>query len=285
MFQGHVLLLQNYLPAELRTTALKEILSFKPIWEYRFSTRSHPPSEKTNRMLLRPVYWLGNWQFACLNYYHPPKGTEDRCVWGEPYPPVLRSIVDDIERRVRRNWDSRDLPADWHLNTCLINYYGSRMLKRQDGELQKIDAARVGEHKDFEPGPVASLSFGETAVFQFVKSHGPQSISEVVLQQKLADNTLQIFGGQRYKEQLFHRVQRVTKSKGPEMPVIRLHDFETRRINLTFRYVPRKHIQDLNQLPKDRVQDVEDYVRELAQTSPHWMSQMERAREKLSSRD
>jgi hypothetical protein len=58
----------------------EEILSWlgtvHPIWENRYSENNPPPEGETQRQLLRPVYWLGNWQFACLNYYHPPKGVK-----------------------------------------------------------------------------------------------------------------------------------------------------------------------------------------------------------------
>lgn len=285
MFEGHVLLQSQYLSSEDRELVLKEILSFRPIWESRYSTRQAPPRGEKNRMLLRPVYWLGNWQFACLNYYHPPKGTENRCVKAEDYPPTLQKIVADIEKRARSNWDDRDLPKGWHLNTCLINYYGSRLEKGEDGLIQKIDAARVGEHKDFEPGPVASLSFGERAIFQFVKSQGFKSMSEVVLQQKLDDNTLQIFGGDRFKNQLFHRVQRVTKAQGPSLPPISIEGFETRRINLTFRYVPPQHIKPLRDLPLDLMNDIQEYTDQLSEHSTFWKNQIERLPKKsLESR-
>jgi alkylated DNA repair protein (DNA oxidative demethylase) len=275
MFEGHVLLKPQYLSTEVRAQVLEEILSFKPIWEYRYSTHRPPPRGEGNRMLLRPVYWLGNWQFACLNYYHPPKGIENRCVLGEDYPPTLKKIVADIEKRARSNWDERDLPQSWHLNTCLINYYGSKIEKDENGSIRKLDAARVGEHKDFEPGPVASLSFGERAVFQFVKSQGFKSSSEVVLQQKLDDNTLQVFGGDRYKNQLFHRVQRVTKAQGPGLPPTPIEGFETRRINLTFRYVPPVHIKPLHRFPQDLMSDILGYVQMLSKTSGYWKRELE----------
>jgi hypothetical protein len=265
MFQGHVLLLKNYLKPIERSQALNEILQFKPIWEYRFSESNPPPKGESNRMLLRPVYWLGNWQFACLNYYHPPKGIEYRCVQGEDYPPTLKKIVADIEKRVRRNWTEKDIPKDWHLNTCLINYYGSKL----EGD-KKIDAARVGEHKDFEPGPVASLSFGEKALFQFVESFGKSSKSSVALQQWLEDNTLQIFGGDRFKSKLFHRVQRVDRKVTGQLPKIEIENFETRRINLTFRYVPKEHILPLKRFPKNLQKDVSPYVEMLSKTSDFW---------------
>lgn len=267
MFKGHVLLVKNYLKENQRARALEEILCYKPIWEYRFSNSNPPPSGEKNRMLLRPVYWLGNWQFACLNYYHPPKGIEFRCVKGESYPPTLQKIVNDIEARVHDNWNRKDIPDGWHLNTCLINYYGSKI---ENGK--KIDAARVGEHKDFEPGPVASLSFGERALFQFVQSHGKQSKSEVALQQWLEDNSLQIFGGDRFKSHLFHRVQRVERKDAniDLLPKSQIENFETRRINLTFRYVPDRHIQDLKKFPKKLQEDVFPYVSKLAESSEFW---------------
>ena len=291
MFKGHVLLTKNYLKPNSRIEALREILRYKPIWEYRYSENNPPPAGEKNRMLLRPVYWLGNWQFACLNYYHPPKGIEFRCVQGESYPPQLQKIVNDIEKRVHENWTAQDIPEGWHLNTCLINYYGSKI---EDGK--KIDAARVGEHKDFEPGPVASLSFGEKALFQFVESAGKKAKSNVVLQQWLEDNSLQIFGGDRFKKQLFHRVQRVERAKldssslensagssekakpGPTntgtpsvpLPTIEIENFETRRINLTFRYVPDQHIKTLKQFPKALQKDLNAYVTKLSESSNFW---------------
>ncbi len=265
MFKGHVLLFKNYLQSRDREKVLEEILQFKPIWEYRYSPHNPPPEGEKNRLLLRPVYWLGNWQFACLNYYHPPKGIQFRCVKAEKYPPLMQKIVQDIEKRVHQNWSAQDIPKGWHLNTCLINYYGTRL---EDD--RKIDAARVGEHKDFEPGPVGSLSFGEKALFQFVQSHGKQSQSHVALQQWLEDNSLQIFGGNRYKNKLFHRVQRVDRKVTGFLPEIQIPQFQVRRINLTFRYVPDEHIQDLHKFPSTLQSDIKPYIQELSQSSTFW---------------
>lgn len=267
MFKGNVLLVKNYLKAHERIEALQEILCYKPIWESRFSENNPPPKGEKNRILLRPVYWLGNWQFACLNYYHPPKGIEFRCVKAENYPPRLQKIVLDMEKRVHENWPEKDIPKGWHLNTCLINYYGSKI---DQATGKKIDAARVGEHKDFEPGPVASISFGEKALFQFVKSFGKTSKSELVLQQWLEDNSLQIFGGERYKKHLFHRVQRVDGKEAKILPKIEIENFETRRINLTFRYVPTEHIQSFNRFPKKLQSDIMPYITKLAENSAFW---------------
>ena len=129
--------------------------------------------------------------------------------------------------------------------------------------------ARVGEHKDFEPGPVASISFGEKALFQFVKSSGKNNQSQVVLQQWLNDRSLQLFGGEKFKNQLFHRVQRVEK-KGLEFKYLNTTQFKTRRINFTFRYVPDEHVQPLARFPQIQQQDVSKYVTKLSEHSEFW---------------
>jgi len=251
----------NYVSKADRAEILGYLSNLYPIWEMRYSKHNPPPADQQQRRLLRPVYWLGNWQFACLNYYHPPKGLYHRCVSAEPYPPVIANIVHKIESMVKSEFDPKDIPRGWRLNTCLINFYGDQV---HDGK--RTDCARVGEHKDFEPGPVASISFGEKALFQFVKSHGTQSQSNVILQQWLEDSSLQIFGGDKFKKQLFHRVQRVEK-KGSEEFKLNVTEFETRRINFTFRYVPDEHIQPFFKLPSEAQEDTLEYMQELAKNS------------------
>lgn len=257
-----------YIPNYVKPQQKKEFfLYFKtlfPIWENRFSKNNPPPEGVNQRRLLRPVYWLGNWQFACLNYYHPPKGIFNRCIHSEPYPDFLRKIVENIEALVHKELDERDIPRGWHLNTCLINYYGSQPLG--PGSEKTEDRARVGEHKDFEPGPVASISFGERALFQFVRSEGKHHKSDVVLQQWLEDCSLQVFGGDKFKKHLFHRVQRV-EDKRNEVFDVNTNDFQTRRINLTFRFVPPEHIVDFHKLPAPQKEDALEYVQALAQKS------------------
>lgn len=254
-----------YIPQFVKPQDKQAILAYlrglHPIWEMRFSKHNPPPEGNSNRQLLRPVYWLGNWQFACLDYYHPPKGIHNRCVEAESFPPVLAELVQKIENMVHHEFFEKDIPRGWHLNTCLINYYGSKL-----EDEKKIDVARVGEHRDFEPGPVASISLGEKALFQFVSSKGKQSQSQVILQQWLEDCSLQVFGGDRFKKQLFHRVQRVEKKMKP-IEGLHTSNFETRRINFTFRYVPDEHIVEFGKLPKLQRQDVKPYVKELAQHS------------------
>ncbi len=267
----------HFLTPNEKIEILNYLSTLFPIWENRFSQQHLQETGEDQRSLLRPVYWLGNWQFACLNYYHPPKGIYNRCVLAERYPPVLQKLVDEIERKVRQNFDERDIPKRWHLNTCLINYYGDR---EENGKW--VDTARVGEHKDFEPGPVGSISFGERALFQFVRSHGKNKQSEVVLQQWLEDSSLQIFGGEKFKNQLFHRVQRV-ESSNKIFENLNTTKFRTRRINFTFRYVPTDHIARLATFPMELFSEVRGYVQELARHSDYWRNELESTLIKLEN--
>jgi len=139
-----------------------------------------------------------------------------------------------------------------------VNFYGERL---GPGER---DAARVGEHRDFEPGPVASLSLGERARFQFVRRG--QADAPPVRTLWLEDNSLQIFGGPRWKDELLHRVQRVEDKHGLDLAP-RITGFRTRRINLTFRYVPDEHVVPFAQLPQAARADVDGYVATLAEHS------------------
>ncbi|WP_374032075.1 alpha-ketoglutarate-dependent dioxygenase AlkB [Bdellovibrio bacteriovorus] len=254
---------QNYISAREKAEIMTYLKTLYPIWEMRYSKNNPPPENQKQRPLLRPVYWLGNWQFACLNYYHPPKGIYNRCVTAEGYPPILEYLIQKIEALVHDTYAPRDIPRGWHLNTCLINYYGDQI--GENGK--KNDCARVGEHKDFEPGPVASISFGERAFFQFVSSQGTESKSNAVFQQWLDDSSLQIFGGDKFKKHLFHRVQRVDRKSGDSFPLNEISNFETRRINFTFRYVPDEHITPFHRLSAEAKEDVQGYVEKLAEHS------------------
>ena len=282
----------NYVSKNQKSEILNYLSTLYPIWEMRYSKSNPPPAEDENRSLLRPVYWLGNWQFACLNYYHPPQGIQNRCVTGEDYPHVLGRLVYEIEQLVHQKFSPKDIPDKWHLNTCLINYYGNKLspvnsdsvksnstegeFNNKDSQWTRTDCARVGEHKDFEPGPVASISFGEKALFQFVKSAGKSQKSEVILQQWLEDSSLQIFGGDKFKKQLFHRVQRV-EDKGTHFSQLNTTNFETRRINFTFRFVPNEHIKPFSRLPANLKDDVDGYVKKLAEQSDFWNEQIQQS--------
>jgi alkylated DNA repair dioxygenase AlkB len=208
------------------------------------------------------VYWLGNWQFACLDYYRPPRGTHDRCVAAEPFPEVLARLVADTERRIAKLFPRKDIPTGYRLNTCLVNFYGAR----RQGE-RWLDTARVGEHRDFEPGPVASLSIGERALFQFVRSRRIGEREAPLASQWLDDGSMQIFGGTFFKDRVFHRVQRVDKRAGFALPP-EIDGFRTRRVNFTFRFVPSEHVVPFAKLGAEAREDVRGYVEQLAQRSP-----------------
>lgn len=249
--------------------ALRDWLStLRPLWEMRYAPHRPVRQGQTTRRLLRPVYWLGNWQFACLNYYRPPQGITDRCVRAEPFPPPLMELVRRMEEMARSLFSGAELPDAWTLNTCLINLYGLR----REGD-RWVDSARVRDHKDFEPGPVASLSLGERALFQFVENNYPAQPGAVLAEQWLRDGSLQLFGGDRWKERALHRVTRVERS-GRHRFEFAVSDFQTRRVNFTFRYVPEEHIVPYAQLSEGARKDVEGYVRTLAESSPFFAEQL-----------
>jgi alkylated DNA repair protein (DNA oxidative demethylase) len=257
-----------YHPTFVSNKEKEDIVSWlqtlRPIWEWRYSEHNPPPPGETQRKLLRPVYWLGNWQFACLNYYHPPKGIHNRCIQAEAFPTVLQKLIKTAEEITRMHFKKSEVPTKWHLNTCLINYYGTYI----DESGKKIDTARVGDHKDFEIGPVVSISFGERAFFQFVMGK-KNKIDNILYEQWLDDCSLLIFGGDLYKERAFHRVQRVeNKIKNP-MP-FDIDSFETRRLNFTFRYVPNEHIKPFHEVPSTVKSDIMPYMLELSNHSLHF---------------
>ena len=257
-------------PAE-RAELLEWLAGIHPIREQRYAPNHPPPPGKSQRWLLRPVYWLGNWQFACLDYYHPPRGVLHRCVRAEPFPPVMQRMVARAERVARSLYRGPDLPDGWRLNTCLVNFYGSSM---QDG--RTVDTARVGDHKDFEPGPVASVSLGERAFFQFTAPSRAGEPGAVAFQQWLDDGSLQVFGGERWKNRLLHRVQRVER-KGFRFDVD-TPGFETRRINFTFRFVPEAHVVRFADLPPGSADDVRGYMEQLASGSAFFRNELDAAR-------
>ena len=253
---------KNYVSESERNNILNYIDTLHPIWEMRYSQNNPPPDGNSNRKLLRPVYWLGNWQFACLNYFHPPKNIENCCVQAEPFPQAIQNLASRIEEEVHHNFHKKDIPHDWYFNTCLINFYGHSI----DEQNKIIDCARVGEHKDFEPGPVGSISFGERALFQFVQSFDKVGQSRTVLQQWLDDCSLQVFGGDRFKKKLFHRIQRVDHKRKIDLGP-KIANFSTRRVNLTFRYVPDEYIIPFNRLPIKSQSDIKPYIQELSLNS------------------
>jgi alkylated DNA repair protein (DNA oxidative demethylase) len=257
----------GFVPAADRVEIAAWLAGIHPLWENRFTERA-AAAAGGQRKLLRPVYWLGGWQFACLDYYRPPSGVTNRCVAAEPYPPVLARLVARIEKIARGRYRGADLPPGWKLSTCLVNLYGSRL---EDGK--RVDCARLGEHRDFEPGPVASISLGERALFQFVKRGKADEPTRVIASQWLDDGSLQLFGGDAWKKRVLHRVLRVDKRGGTRFDV-RVPDFETRRVNLTFRWVPDEHILPFAKLAPPAREDVRGYVETLARGSDFFAAQL-----------
>jgi hypothetical protein len=253
-----------FIDRQERSRLLQWLETLVPLWEMRFSEHNPPPEGDKQRPLLRPVYWLGNWQFACLDYYHPPQGILNRCVQAEKYPKELQLIVDRIEFIAKKRFPKSFIPEKWKLNTCLINFYGSKF-----EEDRWIDRARVGEHKDFEPGPVGSLSFGDRAFFQFVNGKTQMGQENVVLSQWLEDSSLQLFAGDKWKNKTFHRVQRV-EDKRKESLGPKIENFNTRRINFTFRYVPEEHIIPFEKLPAPQKSDILPYIEKLSLSSSYY---------------
>lgn len=240
-----------------------------PLWEERHGDERGLRQGQTKRRLLRPVYWLGGWQFACLNYYNPPEYVDERVVAAEPFPDVLRSIVERVEKRTRDTLSPEDIPSGWHLNTCLINLYG--LVRR--GE-RWVDVGRVGGHHDSEPGPVASLSLGARARFQFATKARGHEDEDIVLEHWLKDRSLLVFGSPKWKKDVFHRVPRVARQDHYvfNLPV---EDFRIRRVNFTLRYVPPEHIVPFNQLSAEAHGKVRRYVETLAQEAPFFARALE----------
>lgn len=251
-------LADRFVTPDEQADVLAWLATLRPLWEYRYSTLRPLPTGESQRMLHRPVYWLGNWQFACLGYYHPPH-VHERCVEAEPFPPVIDRWRLRMEQLAHERFPRGFIPEDWHLNTLLVNFYGSRI----EGD-RRIDQARVGAHRDFEPGPVGSISLGERAMFQFTRASG-----EVVEQYWLDARSMLLFAGPTYKDRLFHRVQRVDRRERVTLPPA-LDDFMTRRVNFTFRYVPPEAVVPYAELSPLARADIEGYVTQLSRYSAHW---------------
>lgn len=253
-------------PEKAALTAWLETLH--PLWEERHSDERGLRQGQKRRRLLRPVYWLGGWQFACLNYYNPPDYVEERVVAAEPFPEILQRVVDRVEERTRGHFAPEDIPAGWRLNTCLINLYG--LVRR--GE-RWVDVGRVGGHHDSEPGPVASLSLGARARFQFATKPRGHEDENVVLEHWLKDRSLLVFGSPKWKESVFHRVPRVARQDQYvfDLPV---EDFRIRRVNFTLRYVPPEHIVPFAQLSPASSEKIRGYMQSLADNAPFFANAM-----------
>ena len=91
----------------------------------------------------------------------------------------------------------------------------------------------------------------------------------MLFEQWLEDSSLQIFAGELYKDKAFHRVQRV-ENKLKSVFELNVENFETRRINFTFRYVPEEHITEFKNLPLELQSDITPYMEKLAEHSAHF---------------
>jgi len=174
-----------------------------------------------------------------------------------------------METVARESFAPSDIPDGWCLNTCLINFYG---LTLRDGKW--VDTARVGSHRDHEPGPVGSLSLGATARFEFTT--GREAGDETVLKRELDNGSMLLFGTSRYKDELHHRVVSVARQGGHRFDT-EIEGFRLRRVNFTFRYVPPEYIHPYRALPATVREKVVGYMRTLAKTSPFFAEALSNA--------
>ena len=254
----------SYLPRFFSADDAEELAeytaSIHPIWEHRYAP-GDPRARGASSRLTRPVYWLGAWQFACLGYYSEPDHIAHRCVRAEPFPPVLQRILKRLEPELIAHGQTGTLP-----NTCLINYYGS---ERLDPNGPPVDHARLRMHRDQEPGPVAMISIGQPAQFEFVipGASAPEHA------QWVRHRSAVIISGPEYKDRLYHRVTRVRHGGEPVLSTS-VHAFSLRRVSISFRHVPDSAIWDFADLPAASQQAVKPFVDELAEYSEHFRAQL-----------
>ena len=249
----------EFIDREARNELRAWLADQHPLWENRHGDGRTAREGQRRRRLLRPVIWLGGWQFACLNYYRT--GHElHRVVEAEPFPPALVPLVARVEAVARQGFAASDIPDGWCLNTCLINFYG---LTLRDGKW--VDTARVGSHRDHEPGPVGSLSLGAAARFEFTT--GREAGDETVLKRELGNGAMLLFGTPRWKDELHHRVVSVARQEGHRFAT-EIEGFRIRRVNFTLRYVPVECIHPYRDLPDEPREKVAGYMTTLAKTSP-----------------
>jgi len=254
----------SYLPRFI-TAAEAEALGeyfagLHPLWEKRHADSAVSRRGATGR-LTRPVYWLGAWQFAALGYYSEPDHLHQKCVRAEPLPPVMTQLLERLRPELVTHGDTGPLP-----NTCLINYYGRE--PREDGP--PLDYARLRMHRDAEPGAVVMLSVGQPAQFELVDADA----DSVHLAQWVRHRSVVILSGPEYKDRLYHRVTRVRHGREPVLGA-KLDGFEVRRVSVSFRHVPERHILDLGELGAEARSIAQPYVAELADHSDHFRRQLD----------
>ncbi len=259
----------SYLPKFISRDEGDELIAYfgalHPLWERRHAGGRHARTGDHGRHLTRPVYWLGAWQFACLGYYAEPDHREDRCVRGEPMPPVMARVLERLRVPLEERHGGAAPGLGVLPNTCLINYYGRRV-----GRGVPVDFARLRMHRDGEPGPVIMFCIGQPGRLEFLD---PARSPDPELAVWTRHRSVVILSGPEFKDRLYHRVVRVRYGDEPAMPSP-LDGFELRRVSVSFRHVPEHLISDFRDLPHERRERVRGYVQELAGGSAHYRAQL-----------
>ncbi len=254
----------HFMTAEEGAELISYFGALTPLWEQRY--RDPSKARGSNRRLTRPVYWLGAWQFACLGYYSEPEHVDHRCVEAEPFPEVIRTILSRLRPILAREHAE---PIDDRLgelpNTALVNYYG-----REVGNGVPRDYARLRMHRDHEPGPVIMFNVGQPALVEFLE---PDKDPEVELAVWMRHRSVSIISGQRFKDELYHRVRQVRTGTIPAMHA-QVDNFELRRVSVSFRHVPSEKIAAFGKLPAARKELIRDYMETLADGSEHFRKQL-----------
>jgi DNA oxidative demethylase len=252
--------LPRFISADEAAALVAYFASLRPLWEKRHADSAVSRRGATGR-LTRPVYWLGAWQFAALGYYSEPDHVHQKCVRAEPLPDVMMAILERLRPELGAHGDDGALP-----NTCLINYYGTEPRGERE---PPVDYARLRMHRDAEPGAVVMFSIGQPGQFEFVLP----GAAEAEHAQWVRNRSIVIISGDEYKDRLYHRITRVRYGEQPVM-ASRLEGFDVRRVSVSFRHVPERHILDLGELDEAARAIATPYVQTLAEDSGHFRAQL-----------
>ena len=128
---------------------------------------------------MRPVYWLGGWQFACLDYYRPPDGVDDRCVRAEPFPAVLAKLKEVGEIAVPGGFaGSGDLIRMANLEDLRgqVDITESELAKVRMNQRAEVTPDAYPDHK-YPAHVVKSLPAKHVALLQLVLPDGVDPVS------------------------------------------------------------------------------------------------------------
>ena len=160
-----------------------------------------------------------------------------------------------------RGFPPNVVPRRWHLNTCLVNFYGDRDRGRQGDRCRaRRRASRLRARS------------GRVAVARRARAVSVRPPRRAAMRHRCARS------GSRTTRCRSSAVRAgrttcstacsaSTTSTKLDLPP-KIDGFRTRRVNFTFRYVPDEHVTPFAQLPAAARDDVRDYVAELAQHSP-----------------